>query len=192
MILRHLSAVRIWKGKSRSCFRKCLFSVTRTSAPTHSVYAAMRASAIFNPLISYFTPSSKGTRKSSSIEVNALTKLMNSWKYSGDKLRFTSSNIVRGRRTMCECLVSRSFSSRFNEASAFAGPKAKMYSFESMTRRKLFFPDFFPRFAKLFDNLFLAHLKNRIRISCDHLSELFKMFSSFLKIRFFSFHFSSP
>ncbi|MBM3254549.1 MAG: hypothetical protein FJZ16_09870 [Candidatus Omnitrophica bacterium] len=54
----------------------------------------MKASAGLNPLVPYLKAISKGTTKSSSIVVNALMKLMNSRKDSGDKLRLTSSNIV--------------------------------------------------------------------------------------------------
>ncbi len=36
-------------------------------------------------------------------------------------------------------------------------PKPNIYSFESMTSRKFFFPDFFPCFAQLFDNFFFTH-----------------------------------
>lgn len=86
MSFRHFLAVKTLKGKSGLRVRKCLFSVTRMSALTHSAYAAIKASAILKPLISYFTPSSNGMRKSSSIVVNALMKFMNSRKYSGDKL----------------------------------------------------------------------------------------------------------
>lgn len=192
MSFRHFSAVKTLKGKSGLCFRKCLFSVTRASAPTYSTYAAMSASASLKPFASYLAPNSKGTRKSSSITVKALMKIMNSRKYSGDIFRFTSSNIVRGIRMVCKWPVSSSFSSNLNDASALDGPKANMYSFESMTSRKFFFPNFFPRFAKLFDNLFLAHLENGGRISRDHLSELFKMFFGLPGIRFISSHFLLP
>lgn len=183
MIFRQFSALRILKGRLECLVRKCLFSDTRTSAPTHSAYAAMKASASFKPILSYFTPNSYGTRKSSSIEVNVLIKAINSRKYRGVKFRFTSSNIVRGIRTICNSLASISLSSNFNEASAFAGPKANIYSLESMTSRKFFFPYFFPCFAKLFDNIFLTHLKNRGRVFSNHLSEFVQMFLGFFGIR---------
>ncbi len=192
MMLKHFSAVKILKGKSGWWFKKCQFSVTRASAPTHSVYAAIKASAILKPLISYLTPSSNGIRKSSSIVVISLMKIMNSPMDTGSKLRFTSSKIVRGIWTVCECLASSSFSSNFSEASAFAGSKANIYSLESTTSRKFFFPDFFPGFTKLFDNLFFAHFENRGRIFCDCLSEFFKQFLCAFRIRFFSFHRLSP
>ena len=104
MSFKHSSAVKTSKGKSVWRFRKCRFSLTNTSAPTHSVNAAIKASAGFKPLASYLIAISKGTTISSSIVVNALMKLMNSRKDSGDKLRLTSSNIVRGIRKYGQCV----------------------------------------------------------------------------------------
>ncbi len=75
MRFKHFSAVNTLNGKPRRRDKKCRFSVTRTSAPTHSVKAAIKASASFNPLDSYFAPNSKGIRKSSSILVKILTNL---------------------------------------------------------------------------------------------------------------------
>ncbi|OQX80158.1 MAG: hypothetical protein B6D56_05650 [Candidatus Omnitrophica bacterium 4484_70.1] len=64
---KHSLAVRILKGRFFERERKCLFSVTNASAPTYSVYAAINASAGFNPKDSYFISSSKGRKISSSI-----------------------------------------------------------------------------------------------------------------------------
>ena len=63
MRFRHSCAVKTLKGKSGWWFRKCRFSITKTSAPTHSVYAAIKASAILNPLISYFYSKLKRDKK---------------------------------------------------------------------------------------------------------------------------------
>ena len=93
MSFRHLSAVRTLKGRPGFLLRKCLFSVTRASAPTHSAYAAMKASAGLNPLDSYFKPKSKGTRKSSSMAVRVPITLINVEKSSGARWRRTSSTI---------------------------------------------------------------------------------------------------
>jgi hypothetical protein len=95
MRFRQSSAVRTLNGKSGALDRKCLFSVTSASAPAHSVYPAIKASTGLSPLDSYLKAISKGTTISSSIVVKALTKLLNSWKASGDKFSLTSSNIVR-------------------------------------------------------------------------------------------------
>lgn len=100
MSFKHSSAVRTLKGKSVCRFRKCRFSVTNTSAPTHSVYAAIKASAGLSPLISYLTPNSKGIKKSSSIMVTSEMNSKNSRKTSWTKLRLTSSTIVRGIRSL--------------------------------------------------------------------------------------------
>ncbi len=188
MSFKHSSAVKTLKGKSSWWVRKCRFSVTRTSAPTHSVYAAIKTSAGLNPLFSYLKAISKGTTKSSSIVVNALMKLMNSRKDSGDKLRLTSSNIVRGIRTLCRCPFSSSLSRNSHEGASFNDPKANIYSLESMTNCKFFFPDFFSCFTQFFDNLILTHLINGRRILGDYLSDIFKMFLSLLGI----FHNLSP
>lgn len=192
MSLRHFSAVSTLKGKLVCLLRKCLFSVTRASAPTHSVYAAIRASASLRPIASYLAPISKGTKKSSSTIVKALIKAMNSRTCAGWILRFTSAIIVRGIRTTCDALVSSSFSTNIKDASAFVGPKANIYSLESMTSRKLFFPELFPCLAKLFENLSLAHFENRGRISRNRLSELFKMLHGAFGVGLFSFHRLSP
>ncbi len=53
MSFRHFSAVNTLNGKPRRPDRKWRFSVTRVSDPTHSVKAAIKASASFNPLVSY-------------------------------------------------------------------------------------------------------------------------------------------
>ena len=74
--------------------KKCLFSVTKTSAPTHSVFAAINASAGLKPIVSYLNAISKGTTMSLSTDVKSCISLLNSWKVSGDMFLFTSSNIV--------------------------------------------------------------------------------------------------
>ena len=94
--------------------------------------------------------------------------------------------------TECECLFSSRFSSSFKDASAFAGPKANIYSLVSRTSRKFFFPDFFSRLTKLPDDLLFAHLVKRGRVFCNHLSESLKMFLCTFWIRSFCFHNSSP
>ncbi len=192
MSFRHLSAVKTLKGKLGLRLRKCRFSVTSTSAPTHSAYAAIKASAVLSPLRSYLKAISKGTKKSSSIEAASLMKIMNSQRDTGSKLRFTSSNIVRGIWMVYACFDSNSFSSNLKDESAFAGPKANIYSLESTTSRKFFFPDFFPCFTKLLDDFFFTHRKNRGRIFCDAFSKLFKKLFCSFGISFFTFHNLSP
>lgn len=56
MSFRQSSAFNILKGKVAWRFKKCLFSVTNASAPVHSAYAAIKASADLKPLASYLTP----------------------------------------------------------------------------------------------------------------------------------------
>ncbi len=109
MRFKHFSAVITLKGKPTCRVKKCLFSVTKTLAPTRSVYAAINASAGLNPISSYLNAISNGTIISSSIEVKAIINLLNSRKASEDKFLFTSSNIVRGMRMLCRCDSSNNF-----------------------------------------------------------------------------------
>lgn len=83
MIFRQSSAVRTLNGRFECRLRKCLFSVIRASAPVHSTYAAMKASAGFKPSNSYLTPNSNGTTKSSSIVERFVINSKNSLNSSG-------------------------------------------------------------------------------------------------------------
>ncbi len=190
MSFRHSSAVTTLKGKSLWWVRKCLFSVIITSAPTHSVYAAMKASADLRPLASYLMAISKGTTMSSSIVVIALMNLTNSWKASADKFRLTSSNIVRGMRMLCRYPFSSSLSRNSHEGASFNDPKANMYSLESMTKRNLLFflPDFLSCFPQGFYNIIFAHFKNRGRIFGNYFSNFNQMVFGLFRI----FHCLSP
>ena len=76
------AALRTLKGRFFWLDKKCLFSDTKISAPVHSVYAAIRASADFSPFASYLEPNSKETRKSSSIVVMLIINLIKSLKTS--------------------------------------------------------------------------------------------------------------
>ncbi len=102
MSFKHLLADKTLKGRSGWRFRKCRFSVTRASAPTHSVKPAIKASEGLSPFISYFTPISKGTKKSSSMVVKMLMNLMKFWNSFGDKFVLTSATIVRHIEIECE------------------------------------------------------------------------------------------
>ena len=143
MNLRHSSAFKILKGKFEWCLKKCLFSVTNTSAPVHSVYAAIKASADFRPSNSYFAPNSNGTTKSSSIVVRFVINSINSLNSSGVRWRPTSSVINLGMRMECIEDASSIASTSILEAGFFNIPKAKIYSLESRTSSKFFAPDFF-------------------------------------------------
>lgn len=175
MSFRHLSAVRTLNGRSDWRDKKWRFSVARISAPAHSVYAAMKASAGFNPFCSYLKTTSKGTTISSSTWVNVVRSSLNSWKASAEIFRFTSSNMVRGIRTIWRGTLINNLSKSFFAAGSFVDPKANMYSFESMTKRKFFLPDRFPGFPESFYDLILAHLKDRRRIFGDYLSKFIQM-----------------
>ncbi len=188
MRFKHFSAVKTLNGKSRWQAKKCLFSVTRTSAPTHSVYAAINASAVLKPFSSYLNAISKGTIISSSIEVKAIINLLNSRKVSEDRFLFTSSKIVRGMRMLCRCDSSNNFCRKSNALYLFNGPKANMYSLESMTNCNLLFPDFLSCFSQGFYNIFLVLLENGGRFFCNFFSYLCQMLFSLFRI----FHYLSP
>jgi len=173
MSFRHLSAVKTLNGKSGLRDKK---------------YAAIKASAGFSPFISYLKAISKGTTISSSITVRAFMNLLNSWKASGDKFRLTSSNIVRGMRIIWRLSVSSSLSNNSDTDDSFDGPNAKIYSLESMTKNKFFFPDSFSCLPELFYDIFLTHLENGRRIFSNYFSYLIQMFFCFLGL----FHFLSP
>ncbi|OQX87347.1 MAG: hypothetical protein B6D55_03685, partial [Candidatus Omnitrophica bacterium 4484_70.2] len=149
-------AVRTLKGRFLRV-KKCLFSVTNTSAPTHSVYAAIKASAGFNPKDSYLAPISKGTKISSSILVNLFIEIINSLKASVVRLLRTSSTINRGIRREISSLCSIIFSRSFTHTGSRTLPRAKIYSLLSRTSSKLLPPEFFSIFTDLVDNFLLTH-----------------------------------
>jgi len=165
--------------------KKCRFSVTRISAPTHSAYAAIKASAGFRPLDSYFAPNSNGTEKSSSIEVNSDMNLINSRKISGVKWFLTSSTLNRGMRKVCAGNFSTNVSSKDLELVSLEDPKASIYSFESMTRSKFFLPEGLSCFAQCLNNFFLTlQAKNRRRVLSYNLSYFSQMLFSLVDVRF--------
>lgn len=190
MIFRQSSAFKIINGKVEWRFKKCRFSVTRTSAPLHSTYATIKASAGFSPIASYFAPNSKGTTKSSSISVKLLMNSINSMYSSAVKWRRTSSVINRGIRIACFGNVSRIVSRRTSQEAFFEIPKAKIYSFESRTNSKLFIPKFFSCFTDNLNYFFFFHVhKRRFFTGCK--------LSKFVYVRFcpsyiWLFHVGSP
>jgi len=160
--LRHSSAVTTRKGRLSVCFKKCLFSVTRASAPTHSAYAEIKASASLNPKASYFAPRSKGTTKSSSISASPVTKVMKFLLDSGERLRLTSSVISRGSRIEWRGYSSRILLSSERGVGSIEAPKANMYSFESRTSSNLLVPKLFSRLTDRLYCLFLGHAGKRL------------------------------
>ncbi len=163
MIFKHFSEVRILKGKLGWRCKKCRFSVISASAPTHSVYAAMRASASLNPFASYFAPISKGIRKSSSIVVKMLMNLIKFWKSLGVRLSLTSSTIVRQIETECKGKLSMRCFKRKSQLSFLKSPRANIYSLASRTKCKFLLPQFFSGFAQLLDGFFFGHTGKRGR-----------------------------
>lgn len=192
MSLRHSSAVKTLKGKSGFLLRKCLFSVMSASAPTHSVYAAMKASASLKPFLSYLVPNSKGTRKSSSIIDNFEMKSKNSRNSLWSRLCLTSSTMVRGIRSWYSAgELPNKLITDLHE-SFTGGVKANTYMFVSSTRSKFFFPEFFPSLTQLFNYLFFSHaFKGRFPLRHKS-AKFFKMLHSTFGIRFLSFHCLSP
>ena len=189
MIFKHSSAVKTVNGKSGWRFRKCLFSVTNASAPTHSAKAAMRASASFSPLTSYFTPISKGTRKSSSMLVKRLMNLKKLWNSFGVKFALTSSTIVRHIAIECKGKLSISRIMSVSELCFLNIPSPNMYSLASSTNRKLFLPEFLPGRSQMFHYLFFAHSGKRGRSFGYTFS---KLFPKFFCLCCLIFHYASP
>lgn len=154
MSFKHFSAVKTLKGKLECMDRKCRFSVTRASAPTHSAY---KASASLSPFVSYFAPNSKGIRKSSSMVVKMLMNLTKSWNSLRVKFALTSSTIIRHIEIECEGKLSmRSFKSD-SHLCFLKSPKANIYSLASRTSRKFSLPELFPDFTQMANNFFFAH-----------------------------------
>ena len=160
--------------------RKFRFSVTNASAPTHSVYAAMKASADFNPLGSYLTPSSKGIKISSSIpSVESCRNWMNATISAG--LRFLRTSLKMSRGILIRYLGRNSmiWSSKRLQGSFFLNPKEKIYSLLSRTSSKLFFPEMFASLTQMINNFLFAHVSERRRSLSNRFSDSCKMFFSF-------------
>jgi len=166
----------ILKGKFECLVRKCLFSVTRASAPVHSTYAAINASAGFNPFNSYWTPNSKGTTKSSSIVVRFVINPINSLNSSGVRCLPTSSAINLGMRMECIGNVSEIISRSISQAGFLKAPKPKIYSLESRMSNKFFVPDFFSGFPEGFYYFFFCHIRERMLSFRYKFSQFCKMF----------------
>lgn len=189
MSFRHCQAVRTLKGKSECWAKKCRFSVTNISAPTHSAYAAIKVSAGLNPLASYLKAISKGTTIFSSMLVRRFINFKNSLKASGVKFVRTSSTIKRGIRREATAEYGILFRSSWQEDS-IRGPKVKIYWLESRTRSKPFLPEPFSNFAYFFNCLLFTQASIR-RMGFRHkLLNFFQMLYRFLSFVFC--HFSSP
>jgi len=184
MNFKQFSALRILNGRLGFWLKKCLFSVTNASAPTHSVYAAIKASAGFSPINSYFEPNSKGTTKSSSTYTMSVTKLINSLKYSGARFRLTSSTINRGMRIEHKEDVEISASRSCSQDGFVERPKPKIYMFVSRTSNNFFFPDFLSRFTEGFYDLFFSHIRERMFSFGYKLAQFGKMLLGLFNIRF--------
>jgi len=182
-VFRQVSAVMTLKGRPLWRDKKCLFSVTNASAPVHSVYAAINASAGLRPIDSYFVPISKGTTISSSMLAIGWTILINSAKMLGWTLRLTSLIIVRGICKVCFGKESTRVLKIISEAGFFTTPTAATNSFVSRMKRKLFLPQLLSNFAHLFDSFFHGHsLKRGRRLGrkfTDFLQTLFDFFNIF-------------
>ena len=152
MNFKQFSALMILNGRSRRRVKKCLFSVTKASAPVHSTYAAIKASADFRPIASYLAPNANGIKLSSSILVKSFMKSINSLNASGVKFLLISSTIKRGIRRVSLLAERTIFSSTFSHKGSRAAPRAKIYMLLSSTRSKLRLPEFFPNFADFVNN----------------------------------------
>ena len=181
---KHVSAVSTLNGRSAWRERKCLFSVANISAPVHSVYAAIKASAGFRPFATYFSPNANGTKKSSSMIDNGLMKRINSRNSSGTRFCLTSSTIVRQIWIWWVEVFFRIRLKRIVHTSFFTKPKAKIYSFASKTNSNFFLPKFFSNLTQFLNNFSFAHSFKRRGSLGNHFTEFFKMFQRLLGTTF--------
>jgi len=158
--LRHCSALITLNGSLSWRDKKCRFSLTNISAPVHSTYAAINASCGLKTA-SYFIPISKGTKKSSSIDVMAAANSINSLNSSGVRLRFTSSTIRRGILILCAGEDLIIFSTKTPQEGFLNNPNANIYSLESRTSSKLALPDRLSVFADFLNYIFFPHMGKR-------------------------------
>jgi len=189
MNFKQFSALRILNGKFGFLLRKCLFSVTSASAPTHSVYAAINASASFKPFSSYFTPNSNGIKKSSSIVVKRLINRIKIWNSLGNKFDLTSSTIVRHILIEFDEKLSVRNSRIDSQLFFLMNPKPKIYSLASSTSRKFILPKLFSNLPHMFDGFFFTHSGKRRRSSGYAFTKFMQEFFCF---SFFILHRSSP
>ena len=195
MNFKQLSALRTLKGRLVFRLKKCLFSDTSTSAPTHSAYAAIKASASFNPIRSYFRPNSNGTTKSSSIVVRRFINLIKIWKSLGDKLVLTSSTKVLQIARECNDLLALIRVSKASLSFCLNSPREKIYSLASRTRCKLLLPENVSGFAHMLNDFFFAHACKGRWLFGYALAQFFKKFCCLVWAGFFGgsvFHIISP
>ena len=166
------------KGRFFCRVKKCLFSVTRMSALTHSAYAAIKASAGFNPREWYFSPSSNGIRKSSSIVVKPLRSKISSLNALGDTLSRTSSTIRRVMRSLCAGFF-RKRRMNCSQVSLLEMPKAKIYSFASRTKTKFFSPQLLARLAHMLNDFVCGHPFKRGWSPFNNFPDFIKVFPCF-------------
>lgn len=157
MKFKQFCAVKTLNGNPQWWRRKWRFSLTKASAPTHSVYAAIKASADLKPFVSYFAPNSKGTKNSSSITVNLLIRIINSLNASGVKLLRTSSIINRVMRTVISLVRYAASSISLSQDALRIVPRANIYSLLSRMTSKSFLPKFFSGFADFVNYFLFVH-----------------------------------
>ena len=88
-----------------------------------------------------------------------------------DKLRFTSSNIVRGMLKVWRAKLSMNLSKNNRALDCSCNPKANMYSLESMTMCKLFLPDGLSGFAQFLYRVFFVQLEDTGRMLSHYFSQ---------------------
>ena len=188
MNFKQFSALITLNGKLGWRVKKCRFSVSNASAPVHSTYAAMRASADFKPNVSYLAPNSKGVSESLSIFVAVFIKSINSLKASAIKLLRTSSIIKRVIRMGTTPINSAIFASSFSQFGSRIAPKANIYSLLSKISSKFFSPKFFSGFTNLVYDLLFAHSAVRRTNFRHQLADFFQMHFRFFDIGFNHFY----
>jgi hypothetical protein len=174
--LRQAAADRTLKGRRLTLLKKWRFSLTSMSAWIHSQYAAIKASAGFNPSDSYFTPSSKGISVSSSIVILSWIVLISPLNTLDGRFLLISLMMVLGMWIVFLGIDLRSFSRRSSEEWPRTNPTADKNSLVSKTSRNLFFPELFSDPAHFTNGLFFGESLKRIWRVFRNFAEPLKLF----------------
>jgi len=159
-VFKNAEAFMTVNGRGLVSARKSRFSEMRKSAPTHSAYAPIRASAGLRPQLRYAAMRAEGTASSSSITHPILfQKRWHSFNNTAGMLRPTSATTNRGRNTLARpaAAAAAAFLSSSSQSALRSAPKAYTYSLLSRTRRKPFLKNFVSGFLDSGQDLAPGH-----------------------------------
>lgn len=159
-VFKNVEAFMTVNGSGLVSARKSRFSEMRKSAPTHSAYAPIRASAGLRPQLRYAAMRAEGTASSSSITHPMLfQKRWHSFNNTAGMLRPTSATTNRGRNTLARpaATAAAAFLSSSSQSALRSAPKAYTYSLLSRTRRKPFLKNFVSGFLDSGQDLAPGH-----------------------------------